>query len=71
MADRKPSKESIKALVWAGLCEALCIVAGLIAWSLTGHVVWIVTGIVAGLGFSLPAVIRFYRDVKGQDRASR
>ncbi|MDZ4761773.1 MAG: hypothetical protein SGJ21_11945 [Alphaproteobacteria bacterium] len=59
------------ALIWAGLCEALCVIAGLIAFWLTGKNTWIAIGIVAGLGFSLPAAIRYYREVKERNRASR
>jgi hypothetical protein len=57
----KPSART-RRLLWAGLLEALCFVAGLIAWSLTGSWAWIVIGLVAGAGFSLPAIIVFIRE---------
>jgi hypothetical protein len=71
MADQKPSKEQMAALVRAGVFEALCIGAGVIAWFLTGSWVWILAGVLAGLGFSIPAIIVFVRESKDRDRASR
>ena len=61
---------AIKALMFAGLCETACFVVGLIAFFLTGNWIWIVIGIVAGAGFSLPALIKFVRETKGRDSAS-
>ncbi len=71
MADYKPSKTMMRELLWAGVLEALCFVAGVIAWMLTGSWVWIGAGVLAGLGFSLPAIIRLVREAREQDRASR
>jgi len=71
MAEYRPSKAMMRQLLWAGMLEMLCFVAGAIAWFLTGNWVWIVAGILAGLGFSLPAIIRMVREAKEQDRASR
>ncbi len=65
------NKTAVQDLVFAGLCEAACILAGVIAFFLTGKLIWIATGIVASLGFSLPAVIRFVRVMRERDRASR
>ena len=58
-------------LLQAALLEMLCLAAGAIAWAATGKWVWLVIGVIAGLGFSLPAVIRHVRESKEQDRASR
>jgi hypothetical protein len=66
--DEKPSKEMMRSLVLAGILEALCFVAGLVAFFATGKWIWIVIGIVAGLGFSIPALIKYFRE---RDRASR
>jgi hypothetical protein len=71
MADKKPSKEQTAALVRAGVFEALCIGAGVIAWAATGSWIWILAGVLAGLGFSIPAIIVFIRESKDRDRASR
>jgi hypothetical protein len=66
--DEKPSKEIMRGLVLAGILEALCFAAGLVAFFATGKWIWIVIGIVAGLGFSIPALIKYFRE---RDRASR
>lgn len=60
-----------QALIWGLLCDGLCLVAGGLAFALTHHVLWIVSGVIAGLGFSGPPLIRFARSAKEQDRASR
>jgi hypothetical protein len=71
MADNKPTPKQMRALVKAGIYEALCIVAGVIGWLATDKFIWIIMGIVAGLGFSIPAIITFIRESKERDRASR
>jgi hypothetical protein len=71
MADNKPTPKQIGALVKAGIYEALCILVGVAGWLATGKIIWIVMGVVAGLGFSIPAVITFIRESKERDRASR
>jgi hypothetical protein len=63
-----PKKAGIRALIWAGVLEAVCVGAGIIAWSLTGSWMWIVIGVVASLGFTLPAIIKFVRDKKEERR---
>jgi hypothetical protein len=71
MADYKPSKAMMAELVKAGVLEALCIIAGVVAFLLTNNWIWIVSGVLAGLGFSLPAIIKLVREAKERDRASR
>jgi hypothetical protein len=71
MADNKPTPQMIGALVKAGIYEALCIGAGFVGYFATNKIIWIAMGILAGLGFSVPAVIRFIREAKERDRASR
>jgi uncharacterized membrane protein (UPF0136 family) len=71
MTDDKPGKAMKAELLRAAILEMLCLVAGLLAWSLTGSWVWIAAGVLAGLGFSLPAIIRLVREAREQDRASR
>ncbi len=62
---------ALRALLWAGVFETLCLVGGVFMFLRTDNVLWIVIGVLAGLGFSLPAVIRFFRERKEQDNASR
>ena len=71
MAEYKPSKAMKAELVKAGVLEALCIIAGVVAFLLTNNWIWIVSGVLAGLGFSLPAIIKLVREAKERDRASR
>jgi hypothetical protein len=71
MAEYKPSKQMKAELLWAGICEALCFVAGVVGFFLTGSWLWIAIGILAGLGFSVPAIIKLFREMKEHDRASR
>ena len=71
MAEYKPSKEMKAALIKAGIFEALCVIAGVIAFLLTNNWIWIASGVLAGLGFSLPAIIKLVREAREQDRASR
>jgi hypothetical protein len=71
MADNKPTPKMIGALVKAGIYEALCIGVGVIGFLATDKAIWIVMGILAGLGFSIPAVITFIREAKERDSASR
>jgi len=70
MTDYIPSKPMKAELLRAGILEMLCFVAGLLAWALTGSWVWIAAGVLAGLGFSLPAIIKLVREAREQDRAS-
>jgi hypothetical protein len=71
MSNEEAKSRRMQALIWGMLCEALCLVAGGLAFTATHHVMWLVIGFVAGLGFSAPAVIRFVRESREQDRASR
>jgi hypothetical protein len=71
MSDYKPSKEMKAELVRAGIFEALCFIAGVVGFLAIGKWIWIVMGILAGLGFSLPAIIKLVREMKDHDRASR
>jgi hypothetical protein len=71
MSEYKPSKEMRSELLRAGVFEALCFIAGVVGFLATGKWIWIVMGILAGLGFSLPAIIKLVREKKEHDRASR
>ena len=71
MSNEEAKSRRLQALIWGMLCEALCLVAGGIAFMVTHHVLWLVIGFVGGLGFSAPAVIRYVRESREQDRASR
>lgn len=71
MAEFKPSKELKAELVRAALLELGCWAAGGIALHATGNWVWLACGILAGLGFSLPVIVKLVREAKDNDRASR
>ena len=71
MADYKPSKQMKAELLRAGIFEALCFVAGVLGFLATGKWIWILMGVLAGLGFSVPAIIKLVREAKERDRASR
>lgn len=58
-------------LLAAGLKEAICVIAGVLVFAATSNWLWIVIGILAGSGFSLPAVIRFVRARRQADHAAR
>ena len=70
----QPSAKKVAArkLLLACVLEGLAIIAGIIAYSLTGSWLWIAIGVLGGLGFSLPAAIVFIRaSMEERDRASR
>jgi len=72
MSEPSAKKVAAKKLLMACFSEALAIIAGIIAYGLTGSWVWIAIGVLGGLGFSLPAVIVFIRaSMEERDRASR
>ena len=72
MSEPSAKQVAAKKLMLAAFLEGVAIIAGLIAYFLTGSWVWIAIGVLAGLGFSLPAVIVFVRATKEErDRASR
>ena len=71
MTDQKSTNQQVGALVRAGVYEALCIIAGVVAFFVTNNWIWIVAGVLAGVGFSVPALIVFLREAKERDRASR
>ena len=71
MADFKPSKKMKAELIRAGILEAGCWTAGGLAFYATSNWVWMACGVLAGLGFSLPAIIKLVREAKDNDRASR
>lgn len=71
MAEFKPSKKMKAELIRAAVLELGCWTAGGIAYYATGNWVWLACGILGGLGFSLPAVIKLVREAKDNDRASR
>ncbi|MFC7290465.1 hypothetical protein [Hirschia litorea] len=62
----KPLKPELKALLIAAVMESVCLGGGVIAWLSTDKIIWLAIGVVAGVGFSLPAVITFVRASKGQ-----
>ena len=61
------SPSLLNALVLAAIAEIVCIGGGVAMWFQTDKVIWIVIGVVASLGFSLPAVIQLVRARKGQN----
>jgi hypothetical protein len=71
MEPSRHQDRQVETLIQAALLETACVLLGLILNFVTGHALWTVIGAVAGLGFSLPAVIRFIRESREQDHASR
>ncbi len=72
MSEPSAKKVAARKLLKAAFLEGVAIIAGLIAYALTGNWVWIAIGVLGGLGFSLPAVITFVRaSMEDSDRASR
>ncbi len=71
MTEPSHNEKQVQNLIQAALLETACVFIGLIIGYSTGHGLWTVIGVVAGLGFSLPAIIRFIRESREQDRASR
>lgn len=65
------SPEQRQMLLVAGLCETVCLAIGLVAFFMTSKIIWLVIGIVAGAGFSLPAIVRFVRAARQADNAPR
>ncbi len=62
MSDRNPSGETpTQQLVIALVIEALIIGAGILGWVVSGNIVWLIGGIILGIGFSGPAIIKFIR----------
>ena len=66
MTERQLPPGQMKALIHAMIAETMCIVAGVSGWLATGKIIWLVIGVVAGIGFSVPAVIELIRARKGQ-----
>ena len=71
VADFKPSKKLMAEVIRAGILEVGCWAAGGLAFYATSNWVWLACGVLAGLGFSLPVIIKFVREAKDNDRASR
>lgn len=62
MSDRNPSGETpTQQLMIALIIEALIIGAGLLGWAVTGNLIWLIGGVILGIGFSGPAIIKFVR----------
>ena len=66
MTEKQLPPGQMKALIYAMIAETMCIVAGVSGWLATGKIIWLVIGVVAGIGFSVPAVIELIRARKGQ-----
>ncbi|ACT59424.1 hypothetical protein [Hirschia baltica] len=64
--NNQDQKSQIKALLVPALLETLCIGAGVAAWLSTDKIIWLAIGVVAGTGFSIPAIITYVRANKGQ-----
>lgn len=62
MSDRNPSGETpTQQLMIALIIEALIIGAGILGWAVTGNLIWLIGGVILGIGFSGPAIIKFVR----------
>lgn len=73
LSDAPSAKQTAaKKLLFAAFLEGLFIIAGILAYAMTGNWVWLAIGVIGGLAFTLPAIIVFVRvSMEGRDRASR
>jgi hypothetical protein len=72
MSEQTPKQVAARKLLLAVFFEGLAIIAGLIAYGLTGNWIWLAMGVLAGTGLGLPAIITFVRaSMEERDRASR
>ena len=72
MSEPTPKQVAAKKLLFAAFLEAVAVIAGILAYALTGNWVWLAIGVLGGLGFTLPAIITFVRaSMEERDRASR
>lgn len=55
-----------KSFLLAMVADTICIFGGVFLYLQTNKVIWIVCGILAGIGFSVPAVIQLMRAKKEQ-----
>ncbi|MEL6473140.1 MAG: hypothetical protein AAFQ21_03590 [Pseudomonadota bacterium] len=53
--------DPVRSLISAAMIEGACILVGVAGFLGTGNWVWLVGGILMGLGFSLPALITYLR----------
>ena len=67
MSESSKNNDLLKVLLVPAILEALCIGAGVLAWLSTDKIIWLAIGVVAGIGFSIPALIKFIRANKEQD----
>ncbi len=58
-------------MIRTAVFETLCLVGGVAGFLLTDNWVWIVIGLVAGLGFSLPTIVKLIRARRGDGHAPR
>ena len=65
------SAEAKADLMRAAVFEAACIGFGVTVYFLTASWIWIVIGLLAGLGFSLPAIIKLVREKEENNHAPR
>ena len=63
--DSNLSAQAKKDFMRAAMFEAGCLATGVAAFFMTSNWIWIVIGLVAGLGFSLPVIIKLVR-TKGE-----
>lgn len=69
MIDNNKNTDATTRLLWAGVFEFACIVVGVALYFTTGNILWLPIGIIAGLGFSLPALIKYLRTRRGDKNA--
>jgi hypothetical protein len=61
MAGRQIDPSQRRALVMAALADGACVAGGAGLFLATGNWIWLVSGILLGAGFLLPAVIAIMR----------
>lgn len=62
--------DRVKALILAAIAEGFCLMAGVAAFVMTDKLIWIFIGVVAGMGFILPALIVYLKASKERNHAS-
>ena len=70
--ESSPKKVAARKLLFAVFLEGVSVIAGILAYALTGGWLWLAIGVLGGLGFALPAIIVFVRaSMEERNSASR
>ncbi|MEM7768446.1 MAG: hypothetical protein AAF253_13325 [Pseudomonadota bacterium] len=61
---RQLSPDVQRALIQAAAIDAVCVLAGVGLFVVTGNWIWLVSGVLLGAGFLVPAIIKMTRSGK-------